>query len=384
MGPELYRGNEVKQKVGIIGGGIVGLSIGWQLAKKGFHVEILEREKDCRGAAWVSAGMLAPQAELGFEEFNYFTLCMESLKLYPQFLEELERDSGIKVGIKKCGTLMAAFDRDQTEKIKRIKDFRERIDLPGKWLSGSEAIEMEPLLSPKCTCGLFFEHDAEIDNRKLLEALKQSFINSGGKLYEEHIVESVMIKNGKAEGLHFHGIDVKYDFILIAAGSWSAKIKGLEFLNGVNIKPVKGQIISLSSSDSFHLNTAVRADNVYIVCKSDNRIIVGATVEDFGYDTGITADAVMQLTESAWEAIPAISELNIQSVDAGLRPGSLDNQPILGKTDIDGLYVAAGHYRSGVLLAPMTAYNIANVIAGEKYSDMLKNFSINRFKKEKA
>src|SRR5215216_3677385 len=129
----------MKQKIGIIGGGVIGLSTGWQLAKKGFHVEILEKEKEFKGAAWVSAGMLAPQAELGFEEYDYFSLCIESLSLYPKFLEELEKDSGIKVPLKRCGTLMAAFDRDQTERLKRIKDFRERVNLPGKWLTGSEA-----------------------------------------------------------------------------------------------------------------------------------------------------------------------------------------------------------------------------------------------------
>jgi glycine oxidase len=374
----------VKQKVGIIGGGIIGLSTGWQLAKKGFHVEILEKEKEFKGAAWVSAGMLAPQAELGFEEFDYFSLCIESLKLYPKFLEELEADSGIKVPLKRCGTLMAAFDRDQTERLKRIKDFRQKVNLPGKWLTGSEAKEIEPLLSPKCTCGLLFEEDAEVDNRKLLEALKQAFINCGGELFEEHTVESVNIINNKAESLHFHGIDAKYDSILLAAGSWLSKVKGLEFLSCCNIKPVKGQIISLKTSASFNLKHAVRANDVYIVEKSDERIIIGATVEDYGYDRAITAGAVLELLENAWEAVPGISELEIISVDAGLRPGSLDNQPILGKTEVENLFIAGGHYRSGVLLAPITAYNMANMIAGDKHSDMIKHFSVKRFQKEQV
>ncbi len=368
-------------KLGIIGGGIIGLSIGWQLAKRDYHVEILEKEKESRGAAWVSAGMLAPQAELGFEQFNYFNLCMESLKMYPDYLKELQQDSGIEVKLNKCGTLMAAFNRDQTEKIKRIKNFRESIESPGKWLTGSEAIEIEPLLSPKCTCALLFEDDAEVDNRKLLEALKQAFLNCGGELYEEHEVESVNINN---KALHFHGIDVQYDYIIICAGSWLPKIKGLEFLYDISVKPVKGQIISLEPSQSFKLNHAVRADDVYIMAKSDGRVIIGATVEDYGYDTHITAGAAKELLENAWEAIPAISELNITRIEAGLRPGSRDNQPVLGKTGYDGIYIAEGHYRSGVLLTPITAYNISKMIAGEKYSELLDNFSIKRFQKEKV
>lgn len=371
----------MKQKVGIIGGGIIGLATGWQLAKKGFHVEILEKEKEFKGAAWVSAGMLAPQAELGFEEFDYFLLCIESLKMYPEFLVEIEKDSGIKVSLKRCGTLMAAFDRDQTERLKRIKDFREKVNLPGKWLTGTEAREIEPLLSPKCTCGLLFEEDAEVDNRKLLESLKQAFLNCGGELFEEHTVESVNIVNQKAESLQFHGINAKYDFILVAAGSWIPKIKGLEPLADCCIKPVKGQIISLKTSDDFNLKHAVRANDVYIVSKSDDRIIIGASVEDFGYDTTITAGAVYELLDNAWEAIPGISELEIMSIDSGLRPGSLDSQPVLGKTGVENLYIAGGHYRSGVLLAPITAYNIANMIAGETYSEQIDKFSINRFKK---
>lgn len=372
------------KKIGIIGGGIIGLACGWQLAKKGFHVEILEKEKESKGAAWVSAGMLAPQAELGFEEFDYFSLCMKSLEMYPDFLSELEKDSGIHVPVKKCGTLMAAFDRDQTERLKRIKDFRLKVNMPGKWLTGSEAKELEPMLSPKCTCGLLFEEDAEVDNRKLLEALKQAFINLGGKLYEEHTVESVNIVNGKAESLQFHGIDVKYDQILIAAGSWLPKIKGLEFLSDCNIKPIKGQIISLKASPEFDLKYAVRANDVYIVSKSDGRIIIGASVEDFGYDRSVTAGAVYTLLENAWEAIPGIYELEMIDVEAGLRPGSLDNQPILGKTGVENLFIAGGHYRSGVLLAPITAYNIANIIAGDEYAEEIDRFSIKRFQKEKV
>jgi glycine oxidase len=371
-------------KIGIIGGGIVGLACGWQLVKKGFHVEILEKEKEFKGAAWVSAGMLAPQAELGFEEFDYFSLCMKSLDMYPSFLTELEKDSGIHVPLKKCGTLMAAFDRDQTERLKRIKDFRLKVNMPGKWLTGSEAKELEPLLSPKCTCGLLFEEDAEVDNRKLLEALKQAFINLGGKLYEEHTVESVNIVNGKAESLHFHGIDAKYDKILIAAGSWLPKIKGLEFLADCFIKPVKGQIISLKASPEFDLKYAVRANDVYIVSKSDGRIIIGASVEDFGYDRTITAGAVYTLLENAWEAIPGIYELEMLGVEAGLRPGSMDNQPMLGETGIENLFIAGGHYRSGVLLAPITAYNMANIVAGEKYAEEIDKFSVKRFIKEKV
>ncbi|MGH2574623.1 MAG: glycine oxidase ThiO [Ignavibacteria bacterium] len=372
----------MNDKISIIGGGIIGLSLGWQLAKRGRDVEIFERDDGARSAAWASAGMLAPQAELGFEEIELFNLCRISLKLFHQFVEQLYKDSGINLEVDKCGTLMVGFDRDDKERLKRLFDFREKVGVPAKWLSGTEAREIEPLLSPNCSSAIWIEEDAQIDNRKLLEALKTAYINCGGKFYENHEIDNVKIKNGKIEGVHVHGIDINFDTVIVCAGSWSKMIEGIPENLLPPVRPVKGQIISLKSEDSCRLSHALRNDNVYLVPKNDGRLVIGATVEEAGFDTKPTAGAVKDLLEDAWQAVPAIHDLKIESVDVGLRPGSRDSAPIIGDTEIEGLYFATGHYRSGVLLAPVTAYELSEWIISSNPSEVLKPFQLSRFYKE--
>lgn len=358
------------------------MSVGWQLAKKGMDVEILERDKAGKGAGWVAAGMLAPQAELGFEELELFNLCRTSQQLFPRFLEELSMDGGGDVSLDKCGTLMVGFDRDDTERLKRLYDFRMKIGVPAKWITGAEAKELEPLLSPKCASAIWIEEDSQIDNRQFLNALKKAFENCGGRLYEDHTVESVNIKNNRVQGIRVHDLDIEFDYVLVCAGSWSKTIAGIPGNLLPPVHPVKGQIISLRMNDSFELNHAVRNDNVYLVPKTDGRLVVGATVEDMGYDLNPTAGAVMEMLRDAWEAVPAVYYLNIESIDVGLRPGSVDNAPIVSGCSVEGLYFATGHYRSGILLAPATAYELSSWIQTGKKSELLSSYGISRFAKE--
>ena len=154
----------------IIGGGIIGLSLGWQLARKGVNVEILERSKAGQSASRAAAGMLAPQAEMGFEDIELFYLCRKSLEMYPRFTDELFEDSGIKVELERTGCILPGFDRDDAERLRRLYDFREKIGLPVLWLTGSEAREIEPFLSPRCTGAICIEDDAQINNSLILDA----------------------------------------------------------------------------------------------------------------------------------------------------------------------------------------------------------------------
>jgi glycine oxidase len=369
----------MKRNIIIIGGGIIGLSLGWQLAKKGMDVEILERGKPGEGASRAAAGMLAPQAEMGFEDIELFYLCRKSLEMYPAFVEELYNDSGIKIEVEKTGCILPGFDRDDSERLRRLYDFREKIGLSVQWLTGSEAREIEPLLSPKCTGAIWIEDDAQINNRRLLEALKIAFEKCGGKLYDDHTVEKINIENGKVKGIHVHGIDIEFDSVIVAAGAWSKQIEGIPENLLPPVRPVKGQIINLRLNDSCKLKKVVRAPDVYLLPKSDGRLVVGASNEEMGYDINPTAGEIFRLLERAWEAVPSIYDLPIESIDVGLRPGSRDHQPIIGDTDIEGLYFATGHYRNGILLTPITAFELSKwVVTGEK-SELLKNFQISRF-----
>jgi len=367
------------KKIAIIGGGIIGLSLGWQLQRKGKKVKILERGESGKGAAWVAAGMLAPQAEMGFEEIELFNLCRKSLDLYPQFLDELYQDSGIRVEVEWCGTLLVGFHRDDNERLRRFYNFRERVGLPVEWLSGSEARELEPALSPKCSSAIWIKDDAQIDNRALLRALKKAFVSTGGELCDDHCVEKINITDEGARGVHVHGSDFQTEAVVVCAGSWSKQIQGVPEDLLPPVRPVKGQIISLMASNGLNLTHALRAPDVYLVPKRDGRLIVGASVEEMGFDTNPTAGEIFRLLERAWEAVPAIYELPIASIDVGLRPGSKDHQPIIGGSTVKGLYFATGHHRNGILLAPMTAYELSDWIITGRESEVLRPFQLSRF-----
>ncbi|MEO8513333.1 MAG: glycine oxidase ThiO [Ignavibacteria bacterium] len=366
----------------IIGGGIIGLSVGWQLAKKGNNVEILERDQAGKSASWAAAGMLAPQAEMGFEDIELFYLCRKSLEMYPKFCNELFEDSGIKVEVEKTGCILPAFDRDDAERLRRLYDFREKIGMPINWLTGSEAREVEPFLSPRCTGAIWIEDDAQVNNRLMLEALKKAFIKCGGKLYEEHNVENINILNGKVTGVHIHGIDINFDNVIVAGGAWSKQISGIPENLLPPVRPVKGQIINLRLNDSCRITKVVRAPDVYLLPKSDGRLILGASVEEMGYNVEPTAGEVFRLLERGWEAVPSIYDLPIDSIDVGLRPGSRDHMPIVGDSDVEGLFFATGHYRNGILLTPVTAFELSEWIATGITSETLKGFGISRFYKE--
>lgn len=377
------RGNDRMNTV-IIGGGIIGLSLGWQLAKKGINVEILERDLAGKSASWAAAGMLAPQAEMGFEDIDHFYLCRKSLELYPKFLEELYNDSGIKVEVEKTGCILPAFDRDDAERLRRLYDFREKIGLPVVWLSSSEAREVEPFLSPRCTGAIWIEDDAQVNNRLMLESLKKAFVKCGGKLYEEHNVENINVSNGKVTGVNIHGTDINFDNVIVAGGAWSKQIPGLPENLLPPVRPVKGQIINLRLNDSCRLTKVVRAPDVYLLPKSDGRLILGASVEEMGYDVQPTAGEIFRLLERGWEAVPSIYDLPIESIDVGLRPGSRDHMPIIGDSEVEGLFFATGHYRNGILLTPITAYELSDWIVTGTSSETLKGFGISRFYKEKV
>lgn len=369
-------------KICIIGGGVIGLSVGWQLARKGAEVEVFERDIAGRGAGWVAAGMLTPQAELGFEEIELFRFMRKSLELYPKLLDELKEDSGMDVKMDRCGSLFVGFDRDDTTRLRRLYDFREKINLPAKWLSGSEAKELEPMLSPKCTCGLWMPDDAQVENRDLLSSLQTAFRKKGGHIHEIANVISVNIENSKVKGIKVNDKYVEVSNLVVAAGAWSKQLKGIPEHLLPPVRPVKGQIMSLRMEGENRVAHAIRGRDVYLVPKADGRLIVGASNEEMGFDTNPTAGEIYRLLERAWETVPGIYEYPIEEIQVGLRPGSRDHEPIIGDSDIGGLYFATGHYRSGILLTPITAYELSEWIISGKKSKLLAPYQLSRFYKE--
>ncbi len=363
----------------IIGGGVIGLSVGWQLARRGKAVEIFERNVAGRSASWVAAGMLAPQTEAGFEELELLTLGRTSLELYPRFLRELEEDSSVKVALRTEGTLMVGLDRDDVERLKFLFDFRKRIGLAVQWLSGTESREVEPFLSPNVIAAISIPGDHQVNNRELIEALKIAFQKRGGILHEGVQVRGIQIENSCVKAIQTTHGELVASKVILAAGCWSTEIEGIPKHLLPPVRPVKGQILTLRMNDSCKLSHVIRALDVYLAPKGDGRLIVGATNEEMGFDLSPTAGPVMELLEGAWEAVPSIYDLPIEEIQVGLRPGSRDNAPILGETDIVGLYYATGHYRSGILLAPITAYELSELVLRGKCSELLAPFQPSRF-----
>jgi glycine oxidase len=363
----------------IIGGGIIGLSLGWQLLRRGREVTIIERGTTGREASWAAGGLLAPHAEVGFEEEDFLRVGVRSLRLYPRFVDELAEDTGEKVPLDSRGTLIVGFNRDDTERIRRLYEFRKYLELPVEWLAGSEVREIEPILSPRVTAAISIPDDTQVNSRRLVDALKDAFLKRGGKLSENTPVTSIDIDGERAVGVSTATGKVVSDCVVLAAGCWSAHIDGVPEPLRPPVRPVKGQLISLRLSDEVTFGHIIRSPDIYIVPKDDGRLIVGASQEEKGFDKTPTAGEVMRMLERGWEAVPSIYDLPIESIDVGLRPGSRDHMPIVGASPIDSLYYATGHFRHGILLAPVTAYEMSGLIVDGTMAEDFLPFDPSRF-----
>ena len=377
--PERNTADSTRKPVCIVGGGVIGLAVGWRLARKGAAVELFDRDTAGRGASWAAAGMLAPVSEVGFEDEGFLSLGRESLRLFPEFLGELERDGGVAVRLDTRGTLILGLDRDDAERLRRLYDFREHLGLTVTWLSGTEAREIEPLVSPRVSSGIWIPDDHQVDNRVLVEALKAAFQRCGGTLHEHRPVSEVLLRGGRVAGVRTELGNVDAACIVIAAGCWSKQIGGIPKELLPPVRPVKGQIITLSADEMYPFVHVIRAPDAYLVPKGDGRIVLGASEEDVGFDATVTAGAIYRLLERGWRAVPSIYDLPIREIIAGLRPGSRDHDPIVGKTGVEGLYYATGHYRHGILLTPVTALEISGLILEGKSTGVFAPFSPTRF-----
>lgn len=363
----------------IVGGGVIGLSIGWQLARAGESVILFERGEAGRGASWKAGGMLAPDAESHFEELDLYRLCRESLKRWPDFARILEAESGHSVDYRDEGTLMVADDRDSAEALHRIYSFQKQQGYHVEWLSGAEALELEPFLAPRLAGAVFAPEDHQVDNRRLVVALKTAFLNQGGELREHTSVLAIEPHEHHPVVVLENGNRVGARLVVVAAGAWSRQIEGIKPEWRPPVRPVKGQVVELKVERPFDLKHVVRGPSAYVIPKSDGRLLIGATSEEMGFDTTVTAGGLYSLLEGAWEIVPGIYDLPVTDTWAGLRPGSRDNGPLLGHARAPGILFATGHYRNGILLTPITAEEISRLILGGETSSLLAPFSPLRF-----
>lgn len=369
----------------IVGGGVCGLGIGWRLAQAGRPVTVLEQREIGPGslpaATWASAGMLAPHVEAEPGEEKLLPLLLESHARWPAFARELQEASGVDVGYRTEGTLVVALDRDQAERLRFQYEFQRSLGLELVWLSGDAARRREPHLSRNVAAALYSPHDHQVDNRQTLLALRQAFLAAGGVLRERAAVAEILVGSGAVQGVRLTSGEMLHaPVVVIAAGAWSATLPGLPPEAQPPVRPVKGQMLALQTpSNAPLLRHVVWGRDVYLVPRKDGRLLVGATVEEKGFDAQLTAGGVYQLLRRAWELLPGIDEAPLIELWAGLRPGSRDDAPILGATSVKGLILATGHYRNGILLAPITADAVSHLILTGETPESIRSFGIERF-----
>jgi glycine oxidase len=354
--------------VAVVGAGIVGLACACAAARRGMSVLVVDRDEPGSGASGVAAGMLAPVTEAVFGEEALLRLNLEAARRWPAFAARLAESSGVDIAYRESGTLMVAADPDDVEELRRVHDFQCSHGLDAEWLSGRRCREREPGLSPRVRGGIAAP-DHSVDPRAVVRALEAAC--------DEVVLaeaRSVEIEDGTVAGLQLEGGRVQARCVVIAAGSWSG---ALDLPDAPPIRPVKGQILRLRGAAP--AEGIVRTPRCYVVPRENGEVVVGATVEERGFDTRVTADGVYRLLEAAWEVLPDVGELELVEARAGLRPATPDNGPVVGRGSVEGLIWATGHYRSGILQAPITGDAVAALIAGEEPPPELAPFAAERF-----
>ena len=341
------------------------MGVAWRLAREGLGVALVERGTLGRGASWAAAGMLAPAAEVGFDELDLYALGRRSLAMWPDFARDLETASGRSVGYDDAGTLVAADDRDSARALRRLFQFQDARGVPVRWLSGPQAAELEPALTSRIPAAILSPEDHQVDNRAVVLALADACRAAGVEVREG--AEVVAVEGGAAPSVVLAGGDrLEARAVVVAAGARSGHLAGLD--PAPPVRPVKGQALALRMNADVSFARVVRGPRAYLVPKADGRLVVGATSEERGEDTALTAGGLYRLLEGAVRLAPGVEELDVIETWAGLRPASLDHAPILGRTRQRGVFLATGAYRHGFLLLPamadLVARDVQRALAG--------------------
>ena len=364
-----------------------GLGIGWRLAQAGCRVEVFDRGRAGQGASRAAAGMLAGGIEAEPGEQPLLALNRLAAALWPGFRRELEAAAGTGIDYRDEGTLVAAMTRDELAQLRFQYDYQSALGIELQWLSGAEARRREPYLRPGVAGAIYSPGDHQVDNRKLAEALKRAFLAAGGRLHEDRPVSAVELSGGVARGVVTDDGVVSAEVVVLAAGAWSRQIDGLPEAALPPVRPVKGQVLALRMDPAQPLLRHVLwAPKIYLVPRLDGRLVIGGTVEEKGFDENLTAGGIFAILEAAWRALPAIEELPIDEFWVGFRPTSRDDAPILGPvpgpSPVDGLVLATGHHRNGILLAPVTADLISRYILSGQLDPALLPFGLERFARD--
>lgn len=371
----------------VVGGGLIGLVTAWRAAQRGLRTTVVDPEPG-GGAARVAAGMLAAVTELHYGEEQLLDLNLASAARFPDFAAELTEASGQQIGYRRCGTLAVARDADDRAHLRELHALQRQSGLDSQWLTGRECRRLEPMLSPSVRGGLRVDGDHQADPRRLATALLLA-CEGAGVTFVRAPAARLTIVSGRATGVRLDdGTEIAAGQTVLAGGSWSSRLEGLPPGLLPSVRPVKGQVLRLrmpqrpTGQDPFLSRTVravVRGAQIYLVPRADGELVLGATSEEAGWDTTVTAGGVYELLRDAHELVPGITELPLTETAAGLRPASPDNAPLLGPTALPGLHVATGHYRNGVLLTPVTGDAMGELLATGRLPDKARPFSPERF-----
>ena len=364
-----------KSEVIIVGGGVIGLSIARALALRGVReVTVIERGEFGREASWAAGGILAPQVEADTAD-DFFRLARASRDMYPAFAQALLDETGIDVELDTTGTLYVAFSVEEEAEFRRRYEWQKREQLNVEWLTGDEARGLEPALSGRVRCALRFPDDFQVENRLLVEALLLSNRRLGVHLIDNCTVRKLRVSHDRIYGVEISSQFIAANSVVIAAGAWSSSIDPSAALR---VEPVRGQMLCFRAEDSFARHV-IYSSRGYLVPRRNGRLLAGSTSERVGFVKAVTDEGLANIKAMAFEIAPQVASLPLVDSWAGLRPCSPDDLPVLGfSVEIEGLCYATGHYRNGILLAPITGELVAEALVSRSDSSLPRRFSPRR------
>jgi glycine oxidase len=369
-----------KFDVAIAGAGLIGGSIALELARAGLRVGLFDRQEPGRESSWAGAGILSPAPE-GTAMIPLVPLAKASMAIYPEFVGMVEEVSGQSAGYRPKGTLQAIFSRDAREELSTVIALHHGLGLKAEPLSAADARELEPSLSEELEAGVLRPDEASVDNRALTQAVLEAAFRSGVQFFPENGAEAIWREGGRCAGLHLKNEKIEAQWTVIAAGCFSANIEGAAAY--APVRPAKGQMVSLRA-DELKIERVLWSEKIYLVPRNDGRVLAGATVEYTGFERGLTAGGLEKVLAGALELSPGLAAARVEETWAGLRPDSPDHLPILGPADLDGLLIATGHFRGGILLTPITARLVREWITLQNVSVDWERFSPMRFQTASA
>ncbi|HZH30912.1 MAG TPA: glycine oxidase ThiO [Pyrinomonadaceae bacterium] len=386
--------------VAVVGGGVIGLAVARELSRGGAQVILVERGAAGAESSWAAAGMLAPQVEADCAD-EFFKLAVAGRDAYPAFARELEEESGIDIELDRTGTLYLAFNEEDEAECERRFHWQTRAGLPVERLTAGEVRALEPQVSARVRSALRFPLDGQVENRRLTSALAQACARRGVQVLMQTPVSAIRIEGGRAVSLETSRGTMRASSFVIACGAWSSRLRldvagargereengggGVEAHVAPRLEPVRGQMLCFAggAARSPLVRHVVYSPRGYLVPRRDGRLLAGTTTEHAGFDKSVTEAGRAAIKAQAREIAPAVEELSVSDAWAGLRPHGADDWPVLGAhADVPNLFYATGHYRNGILLAPLTGALVAGMILRpEAPHQLLEAFTPERFRR---